>query len=200
MKATRIIITIAIATLIFCASATTAYAQSYIAGNLYRVGVNGCGDPIILNLPDPSLVPPRSPDVTFLVATDLKGIPLDFNDTYSQYGLLTEAWLTHGRPFYSVKNVMGVRNIQYSYLSDYPCTYVSVIDLTGEVTVVNGEMFTFDVDDAIWLEIGGILVTQANGAPLPYSTTYNGSSGTFPFRLIYVESNDFEARLKVTHN
>ena len=204
MKARRITLTLAIATLIFSASATTAYAQllfpSYILGNLYQVQVNGCNDPIIINLPTPIIVPLTSPGVTFLVPTKLTGIPLDFNDLYDPNGFIVEAWLaTPGSSNHAV-DIRGLQNVKYNYLSDYPCTFVTVIDFTGEVTVVKGEVFTFDVDDAIWLEIGGSLVTQANGAPLPYQATYTGPSGTFPFRLIYLESNDFQARLKVTHN
>jgi hypothetical protein len=198
MKATRLIITLAIATLIFCASATTAYAQSYIAGNLYQVKTpGGCSDPIASQQPGPRFVPNRSPDVTFLVRTYFDGIPLDFDDTYPNSSLLTEAWLTHGSN--PAINVMGLPEIQYSDLSDYPCTYVSLIDITGIVTVSTGELFTFDVDDGIWLEINGILVIQRKNAGL-YQNAYTGPSGTFPFRLIYIERNDFAARLKVTHN
>jgi hypothetical protein len=162
MKATRLIITLVIATLIFCASATTAYAQLYITGNLYRVQLDpnlGCADPITHQLPDPTLVPPRNPDVTFLVPTFLNGIPLDFNDKYWENGLRTDVWLTHGSN--PAINVMGLRHIKYTNLSDYnPCTYVSVIDFTGMVTVFDGEVFTFDVDDNVWLEINGVVVTQ----------------------------------------
>ena len=106
MRAIRIIVTLAIATLIFCASATTVYAQEYITGNLYHVLVNGCNDPIIQNLPDPSLVPLRYPDVTFLVPTYFNGIPLDFNDVYLNSGNLVELWLTHG--VYPVYYLLGL--------------------------------------------------------------------------------------------
>ena len=98
--------------------------------------------------------------------------------------------------YYSILN----RPIQYGYLSDYPCTYVSVIDFTGWVTVRTGEVFTFDIDDNIWLDIYGDVVTQVVHAGPPYQATYTGPSGTFPFRLIYLDSNDQHARLKVTHN
>jgi|SRR5271165_2184684 len=204
MKATRIILTLAIATLIFFASATTAYAQmlnpTWIAGNLYQLTVNGCNDPIIINLPDPSLVPLRSPDVTFLVRTNVSGIPLDFDDTYDKNGHIVEAWLATPGSSNHAWDIRGFFNIRYNYMSDYPCTFVTVIDFTGEVTVVNGEVFTIDVDDNIWLEIGGILVAQKVHAGPPFPATYTGPSGTFPFRLIYLDSNDVHARLKVTHN
>jgi hypothetical protein len=201
MKATRIILILAIATLIFCASATTAYAQLYITGNLYRVQLDpnlGCADPITHQPPDPTLVPPRNPDVTFLVPTFLNGIPLDFNDVYWQNGLIADVWLTHGSN--PAINVMGLRRIKYHDLSDFPCTYVSVIDFTGMVTVFDGEVFTFDVDDNIWLEINGVVVTQRVMPKHIYSRTYTGRSGTFPFRLVYLETNDVRARLTVTNN
>src|SRR5271165_5352921 len=140
MKATRIILTLAIATLIFFASATTAYAQmlnpTWIAGNLYQLTVNGCNDPIIINLPDPSLVPLRSPDVTFLVRTNVSGIPLDFDDTYDKNGHIVEAWLATPGSSNHAWDIRGFFNIRYNYMSDYPCTFVTVIDFTGEVTVV----------------------------------------------------------------
>jgi hypothetical protein len=62
MKATRIIVTLALAVLIFCALATTAYAQTYITGNLYRVHTpldpndpdhTGCNAPINTQGPYP---------------------------------------------------------------------------------------------------------------------------------------------------
>ena len=138
--------------------------------------------------------------MTFLVPTKLTGIPLDFDDKYDRNGRIVEGWLaTPGSSNHAV-DIRGLFAVRYNYLSDYPCTFVTVIDFTGEVTVVNGEVFTFDVDDKIWLEIGGILVTQQVMPGPPYTAIYTGPSGTFPFRLIYVESNGYSARLKVTHN
>jgi len=208
MKATRMFVILALAVL-FCALTTTAYAQSYINGNLYRVYLSpysdqnpmatGCNDPVITGLPSPHLVPMRHPDITFSVATNYKGIPLDFDDTYPKSGLMAEAWLTHGsNPSY---NVLGLPMYAYSDLADYPCTYVSVIDITGFVTVTTGEKFSFDVDDNVWLMVNGMVITQVAHPAGPYQApAYTGPSGLLPFRLIYVESNGQHARLKVAHN
>jgi hypothetical protein len=210
MKATRIILILALAVLTFCALATTAYAQNYITGNLYRVYVSpyndgnpmatGCSDPIITALPSPHLVPMRQPDITFVLATNYLGIPLDFDDTYPKSGMMAEAWLTHGsNPSH---NVLGLPMYMYANLSDYnPCTYVSVIDIAGFASVTTGEVFSFDVDDNVWLMINGVVITQTAHSPGPYSApAYTGPNGLFPFRLVYVETNAGHARLKVTHN
>jgi len=206
MKATRIVVTLALAVLFFFALTTTAYAQNYINGNLYRVYVSpyndgnpmatGCNDPIITAMPSPHLVPMRHPDITFSLATTYSGIPVGFDDTYPKSSLMAEAWLTHGsNPSY---NVLGLPMYTYSPLADYPCTYVSVIDITGFVSVYNGEKFSFDVDDNVWLMINGMVITQVAHPAGPYQATYTGPNGLFPFRLVYVESNGQHARLKVT--
>jgi hypothetical protein len=220
MKATRIILILAIATLIFCASATTAYAQAgYITGNLYRVYTpfdpnhphhTGCKAPINTQGPFPKFVPDTNPDVIFLVPTFFDGIPLDFDDAYWQNGSIVDVWLTHGSN--PATNVWGLPEIKYDFLSLYCDQYLSLIDLTGMVTVFTGEVFTFGdpvaglpVDDGIWLEINGVLVYLQQDPHNPgngtgYTGTYTGPSGTFPFRIIYIERNGFSARLKITHN
>ncbi len=200
-----------------CAFATTAYAQSYINANLYSVLTpsdpndyyhTGCYAPINHNNPEPSLVPHRAPDMTFSVRTFFTGIPLDFNDAYWQNGFITEVWLTHGSiPTY---NPMGLPDIAHSALSGYCDQYTALIDITGWVKVVTGEVFTFGdpiaglpIDDGIWLQIKDVVVyvqqdphNPGNGAG--YTGTYTGPSGTFPFRLIYIERNGGSARLKVS--
>jgi hypothetical protein len=217
MKATRIILTLVIATLIFCASATTAYAQSYINGNLYRVYTpfdpnhphhTGCNAPINHNNPDPSFVPHRAPDMTFSVRTYFTGIPLDFDNAYPKSSTIAEAWLTHS-PNKAI-NAMGLPDIAYSPLSGYCDEYTALIDITGWVKVVTGEVFTFGdpiaglpVDDGIWLQIKDIVVYVQQDPSNPgngtgYTGTYTGPSGTFPFRLIYIERNGGDARLQVT--
>src|SRR6516164_4034321 len=92
MKATRIVVTLALAVLVCGVFATTAYAQAgLITGNLYRVYTpfdpnhphhTGCRAPINNEIPDRRFVPHRNPDVEFLVPTFFDGIPLDFDDTY----------------------------------------------------------------------------------------------------------------------
>src|SRR5271165_4096164 len=105
MKAIRITLILAIATLILCALAPTAYAQAYLAGNIYRIFTpydpndpndTGCNAPVNKNAPDPSLVPNRSPDALFLVATYFGGIPLDFDSSYPGSSLVAHSWFFHG--------------------------------------------------------------------------------------------------------
>ncbi len=219
MKAIRIIVTFAIATVILAALAPTAYAQAYLAGNIYRILTpfdpndpdhTGCNAPVNHNPPDPSLVPDRSPDALFLVATYFGGIPLDFDSSYPGSSLVAHSWFFHGsHPAYYL---VGPADIQYEDLSEYCDQYSTLIDITGWVSVFPGEVFTFDVDDGIWLEINGVVVFQqqdasVGGLPAPpppappvYTATWTGPKGGFAYRLIYIERNGGQARLKVTHN
>jgi hypothetical protein len=65
----------------------------------------------------------------------------------------------------------------------------TIFEFTGTVTVTNGQTFTVAHDDGLQLMIGNTLVIDAPGPTAPTTTTvtYNGSSGTFPFDLVYGE-------------
>jgi PEP-CTERM motif len=62
-------------------------------------------------------------------------------------------------------------------------------NITGTVTVTNGETFTFKHDDGITLDIAGLLVVSAPGPTSATTTTgtYTGASGNKPFQLVYGE-------------
>ena len=111
----------------------------------------------------------------------------------------------------SAVNVIGLPDIKYHLLSRYCNKYLSLIDFTGMVTVFTGEVFTFGdtiagaVDTGIWVEINGVVVyeqilPQNPGNGNGYTGTYTGPSGTFPFRIIYIERNGVHARIRITHN
>jgi hypothetical protein len=65
----------------------------------------------------------------------------------------------------------------------------TVFEFTGSVAVTNNESFQAGHDDGLQLQIGNILVINAPGPTAFSSTTatYTGSSGTFPFDLVYGE-------------
>jgi len=65
----------------------------------------------------------------------------------------------------------------------------TMLELTGQVSVVNGQTFTVNHDDGLQLLIGGILVVNTPGptAPVTTTVTYTGPTGTFAFDLVYGE-------------
>jgi hypothetical protein len=64
-----------------------------------------------------------------------------------------------------------------------------MIELTGTVSVVNGQMFLVSHDDGLQLMIDGLLVVNVPGptAPVITTVTYTGPTGTFAFDLVYGE-------------
>ena len=65
----------------------------------------------------------------------------------------------------------------------------TMIELTGLVSVVTGQMFTVNHDDGLQLMIDGLLVVNVPGPTSPATTivTYTGPTGTFAFDLVYGE-------------
>jgi hypothetical protein len=65
----------------------------------------------------------------------------------------------------------------------------TMIELTGTVSVVNGQTFTVSHDDGLQLMIDGLLVVNVPGptAPAVTTVTYTGPTGTFAFDLVYGE-------------
>jgi hypothetical protein len=65
----------------------------------------------------------------------------------------------------------------------------TMIELTGSVSVVNGQTFTVNHDDGLQLMIDGLLVVNVPGPTAPATTnvTYTGPTGTFAFDLVYGE-------------
>src|ERR1700730_12342284 len=65
----------------------------------------------------------------------------------------------------------------------------TMLELTGTVSVVNGQTFTVSHDDGLQLMIGGLLVDNVPGPTSPATTTvtYTGPTGNFAFDLVYGE-------------
>ncbi len=65
----------------------------------------------------------------------------------------------------------------------------TMLELTGQVSVTNGQTFTVQHDDGLQLLIGSALVVDVPGPTSPTITTvtYNGPTGTFAFDLVYGE-------------
>ncbi len=76
----------------------------------------------------------------------------------------------------------------------------TVFEFTGSVTVTNGQSIQAGHDDGLQLMIGNNLVIDAPG-PTAFSTTavtYTGPSGTFPFDLVYGETQGPPAVLGIS--
>jgi len=65
----------------------------------------------------------------------------------------------------------------------------TIFNITGTVTVTNGQMFTFAHDDGLTFIIGTDTVVNAPGPTASETTTgtYTGPSGNETFRLVYSE-------------
>lgn len=76
-----------------------------------------------------------------------------------------------------------------SRVLDAPGAGGTMLELTGLVSVTNGQSFTVQHDDGLQLQIGSVLVVNTPGPTSPTLTTvtYTGPTGTFAFDLVYGE-------------
>jgi len=76
----------------------------------------------------------------------------------------------------------------------------TMIELMGQVSVVNGQTFTVTHDDGLQLMIGALLVVNVPGptAPVTTTVTYTGPTGNFNFDLVYGECCGAPARLQTS--
>jgi hypothetical protein len=67
--------------------------------------------------------------------------------------------------------------------------YGLILELTGSVSVVNGQMYNVQHDDGVTLRINGVTVVNAPGptSSVPTPFTWTGLTGTYAFDLIYGE-------------
>jgi hypothetical protein len=122
----------------------------------------------------PANVPATTPDIIFDVDS-----PLSFSIDESGATNLG-AFLASGGAFNIVENTPGVLASDSNDI---------LMELTGFVSVTNGQVFSAAHDDGLTLTIGGI---NLGFSPLPTSPTvsdrtYTGPSGNFPFQLVYGE-------------
>jgi hypothetical protein len=134
----------------------------------------------------PGNVPATPPDVTFSVDTPL---------TFSAAGATVGAWLASGGAFDIVQNTPGT----LTSLMDNG-TVGSLLNFTGSVSVVNGQLFNVTHDDGLTLIIGGLLVVNVPGptAPVLTTVTYTGPTGNLPFQLVYGECCGGPAVLQIS--
>ncbi len=150
-----------------------------ISGNLWHVPEAISQNAI------PANVPGTTPDVTFDVNS-----PFNFNATDAT----VSAWLASSSAFNIVENTSGTLASLMDDLSTG-----TLLNFTGFVTVTNGQTFTVSHDDGLTLIINGVDLGLPPGPTSPVTTTetYTGSTGTFPFQLVYGECCRGEAVLQV---
>ena len=143
--------------------AYSAAGAAVITGELWDVPDAVAGNAV------PSNVPSTAANVTFQVNSQF-----DFTDAGT-----VDQWLLSG----------GAYNITGSAADLSRAISPSLIELTGQVTVIDGQQFTTTHDDGLTLTIGSDVVISSPGATAPVQTTgtYSGVSGTLPFSLVYGE-------------
>lgn len=130
----------------------------------------------------PANVPGSTPDVTFEIA----GTDIDFQSG----GLYTigEFLSSGGATILTGAGEAG------NTLNN------TIFNITGTVTVTNGETFTGGHDDGMTFIIGGTTVISAPG-PTSFAdttNTYTGPSGNYAFQLVYGEVMGAPADLKIS--
>ena len=167
------------------ASLTTIGVQANtVSGSLFKVP-----ESVVDNATgaDPSNVPGGTPDVTF----DVTAPGINFNATDATVG----AWLASGGAFNVLENTAGTLGSRMDDL-----TTGTIVDFKGQVTVTSGQTFNVTQDDGLFIEIGGNVlagINQGPNAPTPYTLTYSGPTGTFPFEMVYTECCEGPAVLQV---
>jgi len=160
-------------------SASMATAQAQITGYLWDSSVSGLSD----SSPNvPSVPPSTSPSVTFTVPNG----SLNFNsgsgdgspgDGYTIGGFLASggATVTGGTLSTAGANTFNLDN--------------TLIQLVGQVTVVNGQSYNVEHDDGVVLTIGSTTLVNEPDPTSAVTTdyTWTGASGTYSFDLLYAE-------------
>jgi len=142
-----------------------ATAHADIIGSIWENDSTGAGNAI------PANVPTTAPNVTF----DLPGTVIDFqsNASYTIGQFLSSGGATITSGAADAGNTLDN----------------TIFDITGTVSVTNGETFTAGHDDGLTFIIGGLTVISAPGPTsfTPTSGTYTGPSGNFAFQIVYGE-------------
>ena len=150
------------------------FAHADIVGSIFENDVTGSQNAI------PANVPGTTPNVTF----DISGTTTIFFTSGSLY--------TIGEFLNSEKtNVPGSSVTVLTGSGELGNTLNNTLfNFTGTVSVTNTQSFQAGHDDGLTLTIGSNTVISAPGGTSFALTTgtYTGSTGTFPFQLVYGES------------
>jgi hypothetical protein len=154
----------------------SAPVRADIIGSIWENDATGAGDATSAN------VPATTPDVTF----DIPGTTINFQSgalyTIGEFLSSGGATITSGA----------------SHAGDTLDN--TIFNITGTVTVTNGETFSAGHDDGLTFIIGSDTVINAPG-PTGFTVTtdtYTGPSGNFPFELVYGECCGAPANLEIS--
>jgi hypothetical protein len=133
----------------------------------------------------PPSMTPGTAGVTFTAPSD----PLSFNpgDTGAIYTLGT--WLASA----------GATGTYFGGAAPTDTLDSTITNITGTVSVTNGETFSVSHDDGVTLIIGGVTVINTPGptSVIDSIATYTGASGNQAFQLVYGECCGAPATLVV---
>ena len=142
-----------------------------VFGSLWEIGgpTNGGG----IQFASITNIPTTPPDLTFSVNS-----PLNFDSRNGADGYAIGGWLSGG----GATILTGAGEAGNTVNNIF-------IEMTGLVSVTNGQPFTVTHDDGMTLVIGGQTVIDAPGPTSPDQTigVYTGPSGDQPFILVYSE-------------
>jgi hypothetical protein len=169
---------------ILAASGLTSFGAAHgnlVFGNLWEIGGPDQGGGI--QYATLTNIPTRSPDITFSVTS-----PLTFDSRNAANGYTIGGWLGTGGATILTGAADSTNSINNIF-----------IEITGLVSVTNGEQFTVTHDDGMTLVIGGVTVIDAPGPTSPNQTigTYTGITGDEPFTLVYSEVDGAPAVLQL---
>ena len=131
----------------------------------------------------PANVPGTAPDVTF----DIPGSTINFQSGVGGYTI--GGYLSSGGA-----TITSGASHSGDDLNN------TIFNITGTVSVTNGETFSAGHDDGLTFIIGGTTVINAPG-PTGFAVTtdtYTGPSGNFPFQLVYGECCGAPADLEIS--
>lgn len=146
-----------------------AQAANIVSGSVWLVAPGVAGNATLANKPN------TTPDVTF----DAPSTPLSFDSNANANAYSLGGFLGTGGAFNIVENTPGAlansTNDHYYYFS-------------GQVSVINGQVFNVGHDDGFELKIGSFLYSTPG--PTGFVVTpvnYTGPTGTFAFEMSYGE-------------
>ncbi len=166
--------------LLACAS-----ARADLTGMIWESGKSG-----LSSNPDvPASAPASAPDVTFTVPNG----PIAFTSITDSSGHLQYqdgSGFNYGA-YYTIGSWLGTGGATIQTGSSQANNTMDnvLVELVGQVTLVNGQTFTVTHDDGLTFKVGGnyLVNVPAPTAPVTTTVTYNGPSGTFSFDLLYAE-------------
>jgi hypothetical protein len=142
-----------------------------------------------LNFASVGDIPAKSPDITFTETGPLNFDITSGADTIGHFltsgGATIVSGASHSGDLLSTGGTKGKAT-------------GTLIEIMGQVSLVNGQSYDFTHDDGVQLKIGNTMVINDADPTFPANTpfTWTGSTGTFKFALVYGECCGLPAELE----